>query len=329
MKTVIVGENDFNQRLDRFIQKMIPTMPASLLQKYIRTKRIKVNGKRAQNSQILLKGDCIELFIRDEFVLPFENPALTFMASKNNLDVLYEDKHLLLVNKAPGLVVHEDQDKSPDTLIARIQRYLFEKGEYSPENEHSFSPALCNRIDRNTGGIVIAAKDASTLRVINELIRNHLIKKKYLCLVHGIPSPLTGTLKNYLLKDCERNRVAVYNTPTEGAKRSATFYKTLSSKGNYSLIEVELITGRTHQIRAQFAHFGYPLVGDTKYGLQKSNRDIGYRYQALYAYQLSIHAAEEAQHLSYLNKTVFEVPNVWFREEYEAGMIGKLKIASP
>jgi 23S rRNA pseudouridine955/2504/2580 synthase len=260
MKKVIIGDNDFNQRLDRFIQKMIPAMPASLLQKYIRTKRIKVNGKRAKNSQILSNGDCIELFIRDEFVLPFENPALTFMASKNNLDVLYEDKHLLLVNKAPGLVVHEDQDKSPDTLIARIQRYLFEKGEYSPENEQSFSPALCNRIDRNTGGIVIAAKDAPTLRVVNELIRNHLIKKKYLCLVHGIPSPLAGTLKNYLLKDSERNRVAVYNTPVKGAKMSETFYKTLSSKGNYSLVEVELITGRTHQIRAQFAQFGYPLV---------------------------------------------------------------------
>lgn len=301
-------------------------MPASLLQKLIRTKRIKVNGKRAHNAQILQPKDTIDLFIRDEFVAHIDNPDFSFMSAGNTLDIIYEDRNILLVNKTPGLVVHEDKEKSSDTLIARIQRYLFEKGEFDPENEHAFSPALCNRIDRNTGGLVIAAKDAQTLRVVNSLIRDHLINKKYLCLIHGILSPSSGTLQHYLQKNSENNLVTVFTTPSPGTKKALMHYRTISSKGPYSLLEVELITGRTHQIRAQLACIGHSLVGDAKYGIQKNNRETGYRFQALYAYRLSIHADTKAEHLMYLNDKVFEVKKVWFREEFEAGMVGNKKL---
>ncbi len=158
------------------------------------------------------------------------------------------------------------------------------------------------------------------------MIRDHLINKKYLCLVHGILTPSSGALQHYLQKNSDNNSVAVYTAPRPGTKKALMRYRTISSKGPYSLLEVELITGRTHQIRAQLAFIGHPLVGDAKYGIQKNNRETGYRFQALYAYRLSVQADTKAQHLDYLNNKVFEVNKVWFREEFEAGMVGNKKL---
>ena len=208
MHEITIGKNDAGQRVDKFLTKSLG-LPTGLLYKAIRTKKIKRNRKRTEPSEILAEGDVLQCFLPEEFFAKqAENVSLSRLTP--NLDILYEDEHLLLVNKRPGLTVHEDEHTAGDTLIVRIQAYLYQKGEYDPQSEQSFAPALCNRIDRNTGGIVIAAKDAATLRVMNEKIRAREIDKYYLCAVHGIPQPREALLSGYLLKDEKNNRVKVY-----------------------------------------------------------------------------------------------------------------------
>ena len=312
MKEFLINQNDAGQRLDRFVKKVAPLLTTSLLQKYIRIKRIKINGKRGENASVLQLGDKVQMYINDEFFPPEEGSSTEFMAAKGSLNIVYEDENILLVDKEPGVVVHEDDSGERDTLIARIQRYLYEKKEYDPEAENSFAPALCNRIDRNTGGIVIAAKNAASLRVMNELIKERLLDKFYLCVVHGKVASKSGSLKNFLLKDESQNIVRVFDSPRPGAKTAILNYKTLDCNDRFSLIEVELLTGRTHQIRAQFSHIGHPLLGDTKYGTAKQNKGTGYKFQALYSYKLTFSAGEKAEHLSYLNGKTFTVKNVPF-----------------
>ncbi len=317
MKEFIIGPNDSGQRLDRFLKKAIPSLPASLLQRSIRLKRIKVNRKRAQNAQLLCEGDIVEAYLNDEFFSTKENGPLPFLAARGPIRVVYEDENLLLCDKEPGLVVHEDESGSPDTLIARIQKYLYEKKEYRPEEESSFAPALCNRIDRNTGGIVIAAKNASTLRVMNVLLKERLLDKYYLCIVHGRLSPARGILKHFLRRDETKKRVYVFDSPQKDARTALTKYQVLRENERFSLVEVELLTGRTHQIRAQMAHIGHPLLGDSKYGLARENKDTGWRYQALYSYRLVFSAGERAEHLAYLNGKEFRVDHVPFEQDFD------------
>ena len=312
MKEFLINENDSGQRLDRFIKKAAPLLPSSLMQRYIRIKRIKVNGKRAENAYMLALGDTVQLYINDEFFPPESDSKLSFMAAKGKLNIVYEDENILLADKEPGLVVHEDESGDTDTLISRIQRYLYEKKEYDPDAENSFAPALCNRIDRNTGGIVIAAKNAASLRVLNELIKERLIDKFYLCVIHGKVTPAYGTYKSFMLKDERQKNVRVFDHPKPGAKTAITKYKTLKTNDRFSLMEIELLTGRFHQIRAQFAYVGHPLLGDTKYGTAKQNKDTGFKFQALYSYKLRFSAGEKAEHLAYLNGKEFVVNDVPF-----------------
>jgi 23S rRNA pseudouridine955/2504/2580 synthase len=238
----------------------------SLLYKSIRLKKIKVNRKRAENNTILCEGDTIQCFLSEEF---FEKKVSesSFESISVMLDIIYEDENIMLLNKRPGVSVHEDEDSKVNTLIAHVQAYLYQKGEYKPEDEQSFAPALCNRIDRNTGGIVIAAKNAEALRVMNEKIRDREIDKLYLAAVHGIPEKKEATLTGYLLKDEKLNKVKVYekNAP-RGAKNIITKYKVIATRDQNSLVEVELLTGRTHQIRAHMAYIGHALLGDFLYG---------------------------------------------------------------
>ena len=317
MKEFLINQNDAGQRLDRFVKKTASLLPSSLLQRYIRIKRIKINGKRGENATILKDGDLVQMYINDEFFPPEQGSALEFMAAKDSLNIVYEDENILLADKEPGLVVHEDDSGERDTLIARIQRYLYEKKEYDPNTENSFAPALCNRIDRNTGGIVIAAKNAASLRVLNSLIKERLIDKYYLCVVHGNVNPPQGTLKSYLLKDERQNMVKVFNSPYPNAKTAITKYKTLKNTKDFSLLEIDLLTGRTHQIRAQMSHIGHPLLGDTKYGTAKQNKGTGFKFQALYSYKLRFSAGEKAEHLSYLNGKTFTVKSVPFLSLFE------------
>ena len=315
MKELTIGANDAGQRLDRFLAKAVPLLPASLAQKYIRIKRIKCNGARAERDQRLQAGDVLQLYINDEFFdKPREDNAYLTVATPK-ISIVYEDENIILVDKRPGLAVHpHDGAEYGRTLIDHIQAYLYQKREWSPRGENSFAPALCNRIDRNTGGIVIAAKNAETLRIINQKIKDREMDKRYLAIVEGTPRPASGSLKGYLFKDAKKNRVFVTDTPQTGAKSCQTNYVTLASAGGLSLVECELITGRTHQIRAQFAHAGHPLLGDGKYG--KLNKKFDRNYQALYSYKLTFRFTTEAGMLSYLDGKTFQVEKVDFAQEY-------------
>ena len=315
MKEFTIGKNDAGQRLDRYLAKAVPLLPASLAQKYIRIKRIKRNGGRCQRDDRLEIGDVLQLYINDEFFdAPREDNAyLTVAAPK--LNIVYEDDQIILVDKRPGLAVHpHDGAEYGRTLIDHIQAYLYQKREWNPRGENSFAPALCNRIDRNTGGIVIAAKTAEALRVMNQKIKDREMDKRYLAIVEGIPKPQKGTLKGYLFKDAKKNRVFVTDTPQTGSKSCETRYEVLASHQGLSLVECELVTGRTHQIRAQFAHAGHPLLGDGKYG--KLDKRFDRTYQALYSYKLTFRFTTGAGALAYLNGKSFQVQKVDFVEEY-------------
>ena len=319
MKELTIGPNDAGQRLDRFLAKAVPLLPASLAQKYIRIKRIKLGGKRVERDTRLKEGDVLQLYINDEFFdKPREDNAYLTVAVPK-LNIVYEDAHILLVDKRPGLAVHpHDGAEYGRTLIDHIQSYLYQKREWRPREENAFTPALCNRIDRNTGGIVIAAKTAEALRVMNQKIKDREMDKRYLAIVEGVPRPREGRLKGYLFKDAKQNRVFVTDTPQPGSKTCQTNYATLASRNGLSLVECELITGRTHQIRAQFAHAGHPLLGDGKYG--KLDKRFDRNYQALYSYKLTFRFTTDAGALEYLNGKAFQVKEVDFVQAYFPGV---------
>ena len=317
MKELTIGTNDAGQRLDRFLAKAVPLLPASLAQKYIRLKRIKRNGARAQRDTRLEAGDRLQLYINDEFFdTPREDNAyLTVAAPK--LNIVYEDENILLVDKRPGLAVHpHDGAEYGRTLIDQIQAYLYQKHEWRPREENAFTPALCNRIDRNTGGIVIAAKTAEALRVMNQKIKDRELNKYYLCVVQGRMSPPKWKLEGFLFKDEVKKQVYVTDRPQPGAKTAVTLYRTLASEHGLSLVECDLITGRTHQIRAQFAHAGHPLIGDGKYGRERENKKYGRHGQALYSYRLEFHFTTDAGPLAGLDGKSFQVEDVDFVSEY-------------
>ena len=315
MKEFTIGTNDAGQRVDRFLSKAVPLLPASLAQKYIRIKRIKCNGGRVERDTRLKAGDVLQLYINDEFFdKPREDNAFLTVATPK-LNIVYEDAHILLVDKRPGLAVHpHDGAEYGRTLIDHIQAYLYQKREWRPREENAFTPALCNRIDRNTGGIVIAAKTAEALRVMNQKIKDRELDKRYLAIVEGTPRPRQGSLKGYLFKDAKKNRVFVTDTPQTGSKSCQTNYTTLASRNGLSLVECELVTGRTHQIRAQFAHAGHPLLGDGKYG--KLDKRFDRTYQALYSYKLTFQFTSDAGELEYLNGKSFRADQVDFVQEY-------------
>lgn len=314
MKEFTITKNDATLRLDKFITKNCPTLPPSLMFKYIRTKKIKVNGKRAEISTRLNIGDVVSAYIKDEFFVK-KQPKYDFLAAPKSLDIVYEDENILLADKKQGILVHPDKNEYTNTLIARIQHYLYDKGEYDPENENSFRPALANRIDRNTGGIVIAAKNAEALRILCDKIKDRELDKRYLAVVHGIPKKKTATLTGYLEKNEDKNRVYLKNNRDGGAKTIKTKYTVLQSKGDLSLLEIELLTGRTHQIRAHMASVGHPLLGEGKYNKSAKDKKMGFDKQALYSYSLSFNFKTDGGILNYLDKKRFTVSKVWFAEE--------------
>ncbi len=321
MRILKIEKNDAGQRLDKFLTKALPNLPKTLMYKFIRTKKIKLNRKRTEEKTLLSEGDEIQLFIREEFFDKPENDTSALYRIKPKLSVVYEDENIILLDKRPGVLCHEDKEGGENTLIMHLKAYLAQNGEYSPEDEQSFAPALCNRIDRNTGGIVIAAKNAEALRVMNDKIKYREMSKLYLCAVHGVPKKKKDILGGYLFKDEKNNTADVSDTYRKGYKEIKTGYKTLSSKDGLALLEVELFTGRTHQIRAHMAHIGHPLLGDGKYSENRSDRQKGYKFQALYSYKLTFKfdSEKEKTALDYLSGKTFSVPfeNIWFLKEFD------------
>lgn len=317
MKELTITPNDAGQRLDRFLGKAVPLLPESLLQKYIRLKRVKVNGAGAKRDYRLAAGDRLALYINDEFFEAPREENAYLKVSTPRLDIVYEDENILLADKKPGVLCHSAGKWDYNTLLANLQAYAYQKGEWRPKEEHAFAPALCNRIDRNTGGIVIAAKNAAALRVLNEKIRDREIEKRYLCVVRGRPKPPEGRLTGYLFKDAKKNQVYVREAPEKGARTAVTDYRLLASREGLSLVECTLQTGRTHQIRAQMAHAGWPLLGDGKYGAERVNRAYDETHgQALYSYALRFTFPTDAGALNYLRGRSFRVARIGFVEKY-------------
>lgn len=295
MKEITINENDAGQRLDKFLTKYLVNMPQSMLYKSLRKNCVRVNGKHIKDGKYMLRtGDELKLFFKDEFFAAVDD----FHVGNTDIDIVYEDENLILINKASGIVVHSDDKGTADTLLSRMQSYLYKKGEYNPENEHSFSPAFCNRLDRNTSGIIIGAKNAAALRIINEKIRSREIKKLYLCVVEG-HTEKSGYLSSYLTRG--EKKVSVKDTETDNSKLIKTKYTTLAYGNNCSLVEVELETGRTHQIRAQMAHISHPLSGDRKYGARSGGK------MKLASYKLRFDFKTDAGILNYMNGKEFQI----------------------
>lgn len=321
MKEFTITKNDAGQRFDKFITKTVPALPKSLLYKYLRTKHIKLNGKKADIATRLNEGDTVQMYINDEFFVE-KKEKYSFLKAGKDLDIIYEDDNIIVADKKIGLLSHPDEGEYVDTLITRIQRYLYEKGEYKPEEEASFAPALANRIDRNTGGIVLCAKNAEALRILNEKIRDREIRKLYLCLVIGRPKKKADILVDYMLKDEKKNKVSVHSRPVEGGKTMRTKYEVLDSKGGLSLVEVDLLTGRTHQIRAHMASIGCPLLGDGKYGTNELNKQFGgYKKQCLYSYKTVFDFVNDAGALNYLKGKEFSASDIWFVDAFKNGTL--------
>ena len=314
---VIIGKNDGGQRVDKFLTKTYPNLPQSMLYKAVRKKDVKVNGKRCESSQRLQEGDVVSLFLKDDFLQKEERPE-DFLKAPKKLSILYEDGNVMLLDKKPGLIVHPDENYHFDSLIARVQHYLYDKGEYDPKAENAFAPALVNRIDRNTGGIVMAAKNAEALRILNQKVKDRELRKFYLCVVCGHLKEREALLSGYLEKNEAQNRVYISQRPKEGAKTIRTRYRVLEERRDFSLVEVELLTGRTHQIRAHFASIGHPLAGDGKYGKNAVNKKSGFPYQALYSYKLRFDFQTDGGLLQYLDGREFTAGDVWFLPEFAA-----------
>ena len=303
MKTLTINKNDSGQRLDKFLTKKFKNLPLSLMNKYIRKKDIKINGKRAENSTILSEGDIVSLYIPEEFFgsAPKEN---SFLNLSPRLNVIYEDENILIADKPAGLICHSDEKETHNTLIDNIKAYLYKKGEYSPDSENSFAPSLCNRIDRNTCGLVIAAKNAETLRIVNLLIKEKKITKTYLAAVHGKFSEKSGEYRSFMKKDSAQNKVFSKNTRVDSSyKEAVTRYNVIDYCNGLSLVEIDLITGRTHQIRVHFSDNNHPLLGDGKYSVNKSDREKGFKFQALCSHKLRFSVPSDTI-ISYLNGKV-------------------------
>lgn len=269
MRELYINENDADQRVDKFLMKTFKTMPKSLMYKYIRNKKIKVNRKRCEISQRLAVGDTLQCFISEEF---FDGEVNTnFLKAKGSIDIVYEDEHLLIVNKEAGLLCHSDQMDDHDTLIDRILKYLYQKQEYLPNQEQSFTPALANRIDRNTSGLVLAAKDAPALRELNELLKEHALKKYYHCIVQGVMKKKEELLILYHQKQ-DGNISDICSEKRDGYKEVKTGYRVLKQKRQYALLEIDLQSGKSHQIRTSLAYIHHPLLGDVKYGGKKNEK---------------------------------------------------------
>ena len=314
MRELVVKKNDANQRLDKFLLKKFKTMPKKMAYMYIRKKCVKVNGKKATPEVMLKENDLLTFYIKDEFFDNIQEENYEFLKAPKNLKIIYEDENIILLDKKPGVIVHQNKSYHFDCLLLRLQHYLYDNGEYNPKEENCFAPALVNRIDRNTGGIVIGAKNAESLRILNQKMKDRELHKFYLCLLINKPKKDNAILSDYLIKNEKTNKVTVLRNEKQGAKKILTKYSVLETNNNLTLCEVELLTGRTHQIRAHMSSIGCPILGDNKYGNKKLNQKYSLSKQCLYSYKLAFDFTTDSGILSYLDKKDFSTNDIWFMD---------------
>ncbi|MGE4283271.1 MAG: RluA family pseudouridine synthase [Clostridia bacterium] len=312
MITITVPQEHNGKKLDRFLTERFENLPLSAIYKALRKKDIRINNIKINENRILQAGDRLTIYIKDEILYGLDSPDKTASADEIPFEIIYEDTHLLLINKHPGISVHPDKDTNKDTLIDLAIRYISEKKTYEYPSSESFLPALCHRLDHYTGGIVIIAKTSQALKIMLDKIKNREIKKYYQCLVKGHPSPLQAELKHFLVKNEIKSCVYIHDTPQKGGLTAITRYKTIQPGDEISRLEVELITGRTHQIRAHLAYIGHPILGDDKYGDRQLNKQYGVKHQCLWAYKVLFDFKGEAGILDYLKGKVFETKNIKF-----------------
>ena len=317
VKEFIISAADDGKKLEKWLMREMPAVGMGLRQKFFRLKCFKLNGKHVKPDARLAKGDLLQIYVSDEhFEKPRrEDPFLSKI--RPSLSILYEDEHILIADKRPGLMAHPDAHEKVNTLLTHIQAYLYQKGTYEPGRD--FAPALCNRIDRFTGGIVIAARSEEAMRILNQKIRDREIGKFYYCIALGSFHHKSGILDNYIVKSPDAKKVSVSLKPCEHGQRSQTKYRVLAHRDGLSLVECELLTGRTHQIRAQMAFAGHPLLGDNQYGDKRRNEKYGRSFQALYAYKLRFDFTTDAGALNPLKGREFVAPEVRFIGEYFPG----------
>ena len=322
MKEIRITKNEENQRMDKFLLKYMNKATKGFLYKMLRKKRIKLNGGRAEGNELLQAGDMIQLYLAEDTIASFMEEKAVAQA-KQNFGVIYEDEDILVVNKPAGLLTHPERADDRDTLIDQILYYLYQKGEYVPEANSSFTPALCNRLDRNTSGLVIAGKTLRGVQAVNETIRNHKLDKYYLTLVAG-EIRHAGEIAGYLTKDADKNQVRISKKAGEGARTLTKFRPIAHAKG-YTLLEIHLITGKTHQIRAHMQSIGHPVIGDRKYGSEHSNEKFRREYalsnQFLHA--LRVEWKEKEGFLGYLYGKEMTAPLPKTLQNICDGLFGK------
>ena len=318
MKKFIAGENENGVRLSRFVESVTRDMPRSLLYKSFRNKRIKVNGKRGEADTRLSSGDVIELYINDEFfpekpVVPAKKPP----RRQPPVKVIYQDENIAVLYKPAHLLCHSDRTGDAN-LVDAFTQYLTQKGEYDPHGENRFKPGICNRLDRGTEGLVIAAKNYAALRDMNEIIRTDLLKKEYYTITVGIPQ--SGRFTAWWEHDEKNNKVSIHahQSQDERRKQIITDVDVLRTAGPFALCKIGLVTGRTHQIRAHLAYLGKPVLGDIKYGNRKMNERTGTKTQALCAVRISFLDVPEENTLHYLSGKVIKLKDPQILQQFDA-----------
>lgn len=310
MYQVKVDKNSDGQRADKFIKKILPLAPTNFIYKMFRKKDIKLNGVKIDEKTMVHENDILEMFLYEDKVKAFQN-EVTIEKLDWHFQVIYEDDNILIVNKPCGLILHEDENEKKNTLVNQVLSYLYQKGEYDPKNNQGFIPGPVHRLDRNTSGCVIFGKTFAALKDLNEMVRlRHCIEKKYLTIVSGCFKKQHDHLIGYMRKDEKKQQCYIVSKNAPGALTMETEYNVLKQSSEYALIEVRLITGRTHQIRLHMASIGHPVIGDRKYGDFSVNKIVkekyGLQHQLLHAYQLTFTKCIGS--LKYLEGKSFQAP---------------------